>query len=123
MVLSGARPKYVLPDYSPEWGIALGVPPQEVERALSDAQEKGQTVGAVLIVSPTYHGICRCGFVLEWVLFKSCLSQSRKVTFSLEGDKRRVNVQLKLHSRCKLIRFPLVGLSHNRRSSLHSIVV
>lgn len=59
MVLSGAQPKYVLPDYDPDWGIALGVPPLEVARVLEEAQEKQETVGAVLIVSPTYHGICR----------------------------------------------------------------
>jgi arginine/lysine/ornithine decarboxylase len=59
MVLSGAGPKYVLPDYDPDWGIALGVPPLEVARVLKEAQEKQEKVGAVLIVSPTYHGICR----------------------------------------------------------------
>ncbi|GAQ84124.1 Orn/Lys/Arg decarboxylase [Klebsormidium nitens] len=58
MVLSGARPKYVLPDYDSSWGIALGVPPHEIERALTESWEEGQTVGAVLIVSPTYHGVC-----------------------------------------------------------------
>lgn len=59
MVLSGAQPKYVLPDYDSSWGIALGVAPHEIECALIESREQGQTVGAVLIVSPTYHGVCR----------------------------------------------------------------
>ncbi len=54
MVLSGAVPVYVQPEYSAEWDLALGVSPEAIEAALvahPDAK-------AVLVVSPTYHGIC-----------------------------------------------------------------
>lgn len=58
LVLSGATPKYVLPEFNSKWNLSLGVMPQSIELALNEAKETGQSVGAVLIVSPTYHGIC-----------------------------------------------------------------
>ncbi|KAL3678187.1 hypothetical protein R1sor_021143 [Riccia sorocarpa] len=58
MVLSGALPKYVLPAYDSRWGIAHGVCSQEIEKAIKQVQEDGGRVGAVLVVSPTYFGVC-----------------------------------------------------------------
>ena len=54
MVLSGAMPVYVQPDYSQDWDLCLGVSPADVEATLEDHPE----AEAVLIVSPNYHGIC-----------------------------------------------------------------
>ncbi|XP_027173245.1 uncharacterized protein LOC113772947 isoform X2 [Coffea eugenioides] len=58
MILSGVHPKYILPDYDADWDIAGGITPSQVEKAIEELEMKGQRAGAVLIVSPTYHGIC-----------------------------------------------------------------
>ncbi len=54
MVLSGAVPVYVQPQYSHDWDLTLGVDPVDIERSLIDHPD----AKAVLIVSPTYHGFC-----------------------------------------------------------------
>ncbi len=54
MILSGAVPVYVQPDYSQDWDFCLGVSPTEIEQALKENAD----VTAVLVVSPTYHGVC-----------------------------------------------------------------
>jgi arginine decarboxylase len=53
LVLSGGRPAFVAPEYEDELGMAHGVTPEALERAL------GQTPAAraAFIVSPTYYGI------------------------------------------------------------------
>ena len=54
LILSGAIPVYVQPSYSGQWGISLGVSPSTIEAALVAHPD----VKAVLIVSPTYQGVC-----------------------------------------------------------------
>lgn len=54
LVLSGAVPIYVSPAYSAEWDIPLGVEPHAVETALSAHPD----AKAVMLVSPTYYGVC-----------------------------------------------------------------
>ena len=54
LVLAGAMPVYVSPDYAPDLGLALGLAPATIAAAL----EQYADVRAVLVVSPTYHGIC-----------------------------------------------------------------
>ncbi|MBW4486058.1 MAG: aminotransferase class I/II-fold pyridoxal phosphate-dependent enzyme [Tildeniella torsiva UHER 1998/13D] len=54
LVLSGAMPIFVAPEYSPEVGLALGVKAEDVAVALAHHPDSR----AVLLVSPTYHGIC-----------------------------------------------------------------
>ncbi len=54
LILSGAVPIYVSPDYSREWDVSLGVSPTAIAQALADHPD----AKAVLLVSPTYHGIC-----------------------------------------------------------------
>ncbi len=54
LVLSGAMPIFVAPDYSPELGLVLGVKAETIASALADHPD----TRAVLLVSPTYHGIC-----------------------------------------------------------------
>ncbi|CDP12522.1 unnamed protein product [Coffea canephora] len=56
MILSGVHPKYILPDYDADWDIAGGITPSQA--TIEELEMKGQRAGAVLIVSPTYHGIC-----------------------------------------------------------------
>jgi arginine/lysine/ornithine decarboxylase len=58
LVLSGAVPKYIVPEYNSEWDIAGGVMPLQVDRALKELEKDGKKIGAVLVTSPTYHGIC-----------------------------------------------------------------
>ncbi|CAA7400611.1 unnamed protein product [Spirodela intermedia] len=58
MVISGAVPKYVLPEYDPHWGIAGGVSPSQVAAAMGDLARDGKRPAAMLVTSPTYHGIC-----------------------------------------------------------------
>lgn len=54
MLLSGAKPYYILPEYSEEYGINTGITPQTVEKALLEAPDSA----GVLITRPNYYGIC-----------------------------------------------------------------
>ncbi|XP_072970350.1 uncharacterized protein [Typha angustifolia] len=58
LVLSGAVPKYIMPEYSSHWDLAGGITPLQVEKALQELEEDGKGAAAVLVTSPTYHGIC-----------------------------------------------------------------
>ncbi|CAN6291094.1 unnamed protein product [Urochloa humidicola] len=58
LVLSGAVPKYIIPEYNSGWDIAGGITPWQVDRAVKELEEDGKRVGAVLVTSPTYHGVC-----------------------------------------------------------------
>jgi arginine decarboxylase len=53
LVLSGGLPAFVAPEYHDELGMALGVTPQALERALASAPG----AAAAFIVSPTYYGM------------------------------------------------------------------
>ncbi|MFH7242148.1 MAG: aminotransferase class I/II-fold pyridoxal phosphate-dependent enzyme [Spirulina sp.] len=54
LVLAGARPVFVEPEYAPDLGLTLGLRVEDVETALAHHPD----ARAVLVVSPTYHGIC-----------------------------------------------------------------
>ena len=54
LILSGATPIYIEPDYSKTWNMPFGVSPQTVERAIA----QHPTAKAVLLTSPTYQGLC-----------------------------------------------------------------
>lgn len=54
LVLSGAVPVYLAPAVLPPFGIPLGIRAEEVEEAL----EKHPRAKAVLVVTPSYYGIC-----------------------------------------------------------------
>jgi arginine decarboxylase len=56
LVLSGGLPRFVIPEYDAELGIAHGVTPEALERALSQAPDGG-SFSAAFIVSPTYYGM------------------------------------------------------------------
>lgn len=53
LILSGARPHYVVPELHPELGLLLDVAPEAVARALDEVPN----ATAVALVSPTYTGI------------------------------------------------------------------
>jgi len=53
LVLSGGRPTFVAPEYEEELGMAHGVTPEALERALEQTPE----ARAAFIVSPTYYGM------------------------------------------------------------------
>ncbi|MBQ9886341.1 MAG: aminotransferase class I/II-fold pyridoxal phosphate-dependent enzyme [Lachnospiraceae bacterium] len=52
--LRGAHPLYVYPDYIDEFGISGGINPEKVEELLKEHEN----VKAVVVVSPTYDGVC-----------------------------------------------------------------
>ena len=53
LILTGAMPVFVRPDYAPELGLVLGVSAASIAAALAAYPD----ARAVLVVSPTYHGI------------------------------------------------------------------
>jgi arginine decarboxylase len=53
LILSGGVPTWVAPEYDPELGMAHGVTPEALARALESSPE----ARAVFIVSPTYYGM------------------------------------------------------------------
>ncbi|MGY6530721.1 MAG: aminotransferase class I/II-fold pyridoxal phosphate-dependent enzyme [Cyanobacterium sp.] len=54
LVLSGAIPIFINPEYDLNFDICYGLSSQQIELAL----QQNTDVKAVMIVSPTYHGIC-----------------------------------------------------------------
>ncbi|KAK4755260.1 hypothetical protein SAY87_009017 [Trapa incisa] len=58
MVLSGAIPKYIIPEYSSQWDITGGISVQQVKKALDELAWEGRKASAVFLTSPTYHGLC-----------------------------------------------------------------
>ncbi|NJL41391.1 MAG: aminotransferase class I/II-fold pyridoxal phosphate-dependent enzyme, partial [Leptolyngbyaceae cyanobacterium SM1_4_3] len=54
LILSGAVPVFVLPEYDADWDLAHPPKPEAIAQALRDHPD----AKAVLIVSPTYHGVC-----------------------------------------------------------------
>lgn len=58
MVLSGALPKYIVPEYDFKWDVAGGITPSQVNDAIKELEMEGRKAAALLVVSPTYHGIC-----------------------------------------------------------------
>lgn len=54
MMLAGASPAYILPEFSQDFGITTGVTPESVEAAM---RAEPDAVG-VLITRPNYYGVC-----------------------------------------------------------------
>ncbi|MEG3919038.1 aminotransferase class I/II-fold pyridoxal phosphate-dependent enzyme [Microcoleus sp. POL10_C6] len=54
LILSGAIPIFVNPEYNPDWDIANSITPEATAAAL----EQHPDTKAVMIVYPTYHGVC-----------------------------------------------------------------
>ena len=54
LILSGAVPVWINPEYDRGWGLAGAVTPLSVKKAL----DREPDIRAVFLVSPTYYGIC-----------------------------------------------------------------
>ncbi|HEY9642502.1 MAG TPA: aminotransferase class I/II-fold pyridoxal phosphate-dependent enzyme [Coleofasciculaceae cyanobacterium] len=54
LILSGAVPVWLEPDYDPVWKLAHGIRPAALEQTLAQHPD----AKAVLMVSPTYYGVC-----------------------------------------------------------------
>lgn len=53
-ILGRLHPVYILPEADPQMGIAMGIKPDTVEKAIKDNPD----AKAVLITNPTYYGAC-----------------------------------------------------------------
>jgi arginine decarboxylase len=53
LILSGAHPVFIAPEYDPQWDLVHCITPASVAAALAQYPE----TKAVLMVSPTYHGV------------------------------------------------------------------
>lgn len=54
LILSGAIPIFINPEYDSAWDLANSITPQALQQALNQHPD----TKAVLIVYPTYHGVC-----------------------------------------------------------------
>ncbi len=54
LIVSGAVPIFLNPEYDSRWDLALSITPEALEAALKE----NSGVKAVLLVYPTYHGVC-----------------------------------------------------------------
>jgi arginine decarboxylase len=54
LIISGAVPIFLNPEYDPTWDLALSI----TSNALENALKQHNDVKAVLLVYPTYHGVC-----------------------------------------------------------------
>ena len=54
LILSGAVPIFVAPEYDPDWDMAHGITPEAIASALA----AHPNAKAILLVSPTYYGTC-----------------------------------------------------------------
>ncbi|WP_206044011.1 aminotransferase class I/II-fold pyridoxal phosphate-dependent enzyme [Geitlerinema sp. P-1104] len=54
LILAGVEPVFIQPEYDRHWDMALRVTPEALEATL----KQNPDIKAVLVVSPTYHGIC-----------------------------------------------------------------
>lgn len=54
LILSGAKPVYVMPEVLDEWGIQGGITPL----AVKDCFAKNPDCKALFLVSPSYYGVC-----------------------------------------------------------------
>lgn len=54
--LLNLKSEYLYPDYSEEYGIAMGIQPKDLEQLLAE-YENVEDIGGVFITSPTYEGV------------------------------------------------------------------
>jgi arginine decarboxylase len=54
LIASGAVPIFLEPEYDPDWDLVHSITPETVAKAL----EQFPDIKAVLLVYPTYHGVC-----------------------------------------------------------------
>ncbi len=54
LILSGARPIFIQPEYNPQWDLVWSVSPEAIASTLAEHPD----TKAVMVVYPTYQGIC-----------------------------------------------------------------
>ncbi|NEQ76516.1 MAG: aminotransferase class I/II-fold pyridoxal phosphate-dependent enzyme [Okeania sp. SIO2C9] len=54
LIISGAIPIFIHPEYDSDWDIALSVTPESIAQTLA----KHPDAKAVMVIYPTYHGVC-----------------------------------------------------------------
>ena len=54
LIVSGAVPIFLNPEYDPIWDLTLSITPSSLEKVLKENSD----VKAVFLVYPTYHGVC-----------------------------------------------------------------
>lgn len=54
LILSGAIPIFINPEYDTDWDLANSITPQALQKALNQHPD----TKAVMVVYPTYHGVC-----------------------------------------------------------------
>lgn len=54
LIMSGARPVYLMPQLHSQWGLHGGIRPKDVEEMF----QKHPDCKGLLVVSPTYYGVC-----------------------------------------------------------------
>ena len=106
LILSGATPVYVMPEYSTKWQMWGGVTPETIEKAFAETPD----AKAVLLVSPTYYGLCSdLQAIAEICHFLSMKHMDRTSIFP--------NSFLSAH--WKVVRMPARRVSTKRRVPLH----
>lgn len=54
LIISGAKPVYIMPEILDDWGLQGGISPKTVEKAFKENPD----CKALFLVSPSYYGIC-----------------------------------------------------------------
>ncbi len=54
LILSGAKPVYILPDYNEDFGIAMGLPFESVKKTIDENPD----AKTLFLIYPTYFGVC-----------------------------------------------------------------
>lgn len=54
LIMSGAKPVYIMPQLHETWGLHGGIRPQDVEKLFQEHPE----CRGLMVVSPTYYGVC-----------------------------------------------------------------
>ncbi|NEO56274.1 MAG: aminotransferase class I/II-fold pyridoxal phosphate-dependent enzyme [Okeania sp. SIO3B5] len=54
LIISGAIPIFIHPEYDSDWDIALSITPESIAQTLA----KHPDAKAVMVIYPTYHGVC-----------------------------------------------------------------
>ncbi len=54
LILSGAQPVYIMPDYNEDFGIVMGLPFETVKEAIDENPD----AKTLLLIYPTYFGVC-----------------------------------------------------------------
>ena len=109
LILSGATPVYVMPEYSTKWQMWGGVTPETIEKAFAETPD----AKAVLLVSPTVFAvICRRSQ-------KSVTATTQRFLSMKHMDRTSIFPNSFLSAHWKVVRMPARRVSTKRRVPLH----